>query len=327
MSVEKKQKGIALIYILLIFSIITLMASQIIMSLRLQTEKSIKFVEWIQAKHNAFGAEQYVALLLEDDFDEDKKADKTGDYEREKRNISELNYTVDNGTIDAHVLDEQGFFNLNWLSSNEETDKNYIDMLKRLLLNQFIDDSLVYKIMDWVSAGQTASELGAKDNVYLMENSPHRIPEGPMASVSELRLIEGVNEEIFNLLLPLVTVLPKKNKINLNAAIPELIMSLSDNLSEGDAVAVLEARKMDRLSSIEDLGKKAGIENKLSAFRSEKIGFSSQFFSVYIRSVYGDTTFYLRTLLYRNMQGRMEVVEREIGSNDDWIRIGRSTEA
>ncbi|MGB1272330.1 MAG: hypothetical protein ACPG5T_09660, partial [Endozoicomonas sp.] len=95
------QRGVALIYVLLIFSLITLMASQIVTNLWLHTEKNARYLERVQAKHYALGAEQYIALLLEQDFDLDKKKKRMVDHEKEYWNIQRVNYPVDQGDIEV----------------------------------------------------------------------------------------------------------------------------------------------------------------------------------------------------------------------------------
>ena len=99
-SVCDRQRGIALLYVLLIFSMIALMASQLVVNLLSYTEKNARFIERVQAKNYAFGAEQYVALLLEADFQEDKRKNRQVDHEQERWNVSGVDYEIDEGHID-----------------------------------------------------------------------------------------------------------------------------------------------------------------------------------------------------------------------------------
>lgn len=325
------QRGVALIYVLLIFSLITLMASQIVTNLWLHTEKNARYLERVQAKHYALGAEQYIALLLEQDFDLDKKNKRMVDHEKEYWNIQRVNYPVDQGDIEVRVVDEQSRFNLNWLAvgdkgeaetiekSNETGKKSqYVEMLQNLLLTQALDPQMAFKIQDWVDSDNTASESGAEDDVYMALDPPRRTANAEMASVSELMLIQGIGLEELDKLLPLVTVLPKSSKINLNTALSEVIRSINKNISEGDALAILEGRGSKGIASMNELSNLPALNGKIAPFQGTPVGFSSRYFSAYIKATYRDTTFYLKTLLFRNPDGQVQVAGREIGPSVYW---------
>ena len=344
MNSSAKQKGIALIYVLLIFALITLMASQIVTSLWLHTEKNARYLERIQAKHYALGAEQYIALLLEQDFEDDKKNKRIVDHEKEKWNIDTVGYDVDQGDIEIVIIDEQSRFNINWLadsSSEENTDPNaqgqnqgrnqrgndgekqndnanYLEMLQNLLLTQALDPQLAYKIKDWLDSDQEAAEAGAEDLVYLALENPRRTADTEMVSISELKLIQGIGDDELEKLIPLVTALPKQSKINLNTALPEVIRSISKNISEGDAQALIDARGEKGFDKMADLNNLASLSGKTAPFQSAPVEFSSSYFSAYIKATYRDTTFYLKTSLIRNSDGQVQVGGREIGPSSYW---------
>jgi type II secretory pathway component PulK len=55
---------VALIFVLMIFAIIVVVATSIATRLYHNTEKHSRYLQFVQAKHYAFGGEQYAALLL-----------------------------------------------------------------------------------------------------------------------------------------------------------------------------------------------------------------------------------------------------------------------
>ena len=345
MIIRSRQQGIALIYVLLIFALITLMASQMVTSLWLHTEKNARYLERMQAKHYALGAEQYIALLLEQDFENDKKNKRTVDHEKEAWNITEVDYNIEQGDIEITIVDEQSRFNINWLSdsgsstgssganpnaqnprnqdlvpgSHQAENVNYIRMLQNLLLTQALDPQLAYRIKDWVDSDQEATEAGAEDLVYLALEEPRRTGDTEMASISELKLIDGLSEEDLEKIIPLVTVLPKAAKINLNSALPEVIRSISKNITEGDAQAIIEARGDKGIEKLADLNSLASLGGKVGPLQSAPVEFSSSYFSAYIKATYRDTTFYLKTSLVRNPDGQVQVAGREIGPSSYWV--------
>ncbi len=318
-SPRKHQAGIALIYVLLIFSIITLMASQMVTSLWLHTEKNGRYLERIQARHLALGAEQYVALLLEQDSEDDKKKKKQVDHERERWNITEVAYAVEQGEIELRIVDENSLFNLNWLSAKALDAKRFDLMFDLLLENQGIDSGVKDNIKDWVDKDQDALENGAEDNYYLSMEPAHRTADTAMVSMTELKLIKGIGEEEYEKLLPLVTSIPESSKININTAIPEVLRTVSKNISEGDVTSIIDSRSAEAFSKVGDLAKLPAFKEKTADLKSAPLGVDSNFFTVFIKASYRDTTFYLRTQLFRNAEGHVQVASREIGPNDYWV--------
>lgn len=333
---QYQQSGIALIYVLLIFLLITTVASQIVMNLWLHTEKNSRYLERTQAKHYALGAEQYIALLLEKDFEQDKKNNRMIDHDNEAWNVETISYDVEQGNIELLVQDEQSRFNLNWLAEDidqargkpsEKEGTPNLQMFENLLLNLSLDPQLAYKVKSWISKTQNPSQSGIEDQVYLSLDPPRRIAQTEMASVSELKLIDGFNRDDVGKLLPYITVIPKSSKINLNTALSEVIRSLNKDITEGDALTIINGRSEAGLSNIEELNQLIALSGKAALLndrhQSGLVAFGSQFFSARIKATYRDTTFYLKTIFYRSGDGHVQVVGREIGPSQYWAELNR----
>lgn len=303
------------------------MASQMVTTLLLHTEKNARFIERIQARHYALGAEQYVAYLLEEDFVEDKKKKRFVDHENERWNIRKVDYDVDQGSIDLVVVDEQGRFNINWLTSEGKTGEKFMSIFKNLLQNQDINVELADWIQTWLGAAPDAAKGEAADNIYLMLDPPRRAANTEIASVSEIKLVEGMTSEYFERLAPLVSALPKTSKINVNTALPEVIRSISDKITEDDAEAIIEGRGLDGFAKIDELSNVTEVIDKMADLKSAKLVFSSQYFSTYIKATYRDTSFYMKTLLFRNNEGQVQIAGREIGPNSYWLTDKKAPEA
>lgn len=315
----KSQKGIALIYVLLIFAMITLISSQMVTSLWLHTEKNTRYLERIQARHHAMAAEQYVAMLLEKDAEEDKKKKRQVDHGKERWNVETVGYGIDQGVVELQIIDENGRFNLNWLLADALDGKRYVKQFETILQNLGIDSQLTYAIKDWIDSDQEPSETGAEDNAYLVIAPPRRTADHPLVSLSELRLIQGIGKEEFELLAPLVTALPKDSKLNVNTAIPEVLRSISDKITEGDAQAIIDSRGDEGYAKLEDMTQIPALKDKTADFKAAGFEFGSSFFNVYIKATYRDTVFYMRSLLVRNADGQVQVAGREIGPNNYWV--------
>lgn len=314
-----QQKGIALIYVMLIFAMITLMSSQMVTSLWLHTEKNGRYLERIQARHHALSAEQYVAMLLEQDFEDDKKKMRQVDHGRERWNVETVGFGIEQGEVELKIIDENGRFNLNWLDTEALDGKRYTRQFEIILQNLGIDTQLAFAIKDWIDSDQDPSETGAEDNHYLVLDPPRRTADSPLVSLSELRLIQGIGKDEFELLVPLVTVLPKESKVNVNTAVPEVLRSLSDKITEGDAQAIIDSRREEGFVRLEDMTKLPALKDKTAELKAAGFEFTSSYFNVYIKATYRDTVFYMRTLLVRNADGQVQVAGREIGPADYWV--------
>ncbi|OED41922.1 hypothetical protein ACH42_12785 [Endozoicomonas sp. (ex Bugula neritina AB1)] len=341
MNLRSRQRGIALIYVLLIFAMITLMASQIVTSLWLHTEKNTRYLERTQSKHYALGAENYVALLLEHDAESDKKNRRQIDHMNESWNVDSVDFDIEQGDIEITIIDEQSRFNLNWLADNDGGkgrsgaekqvqqsrifyqdnqygSTNYLEMLKNLLLSQALDPQLSYKIKDWLDSDQNSAEAGAEDIIYQSSDQPRRTADTAMASISELKLIDGIGDNELEKLIPLITALPKSSKINLNTALPAVIQSISKNLTDGDAQAIIDARGDQGIESMAALNNLSSMKGKSGLLQRAPVEFGSNYFSVYIKATYRGTTFYMKTSLVRNGEGQVQVAGREIGPSSYW---------
>ncbi|WP_252176322.1 type II secretion system minor pseudopilin GspK [Endozoicomonas sp. 4G] len=314
-----RQRGVALIYVLLIFAMITLMASQMVTSLWLHTEKNTHYLERIQARHLAMGAEQYVALLLEQDAEDDRKKKKIMDHESERWNIQEVGYAVDQGDIELVIVDEASRFNLNWLAAQGLDGQRFDGMFEKILQNLELNVQITSAIKDWIDHDQEPLETGGEDNHYLVMEPPRRTANAPFVSLSELRLVQGVGSLEFELLAPLVTALPDSSRINVNTALPEVFRALSDKLTEGDVEAIIDARSAEGFARLEDLARLPALKDKTVAFKEVPLDVASQYFTAYIKATYRDTTFYLKTLMYRNAEGQVQIAGREIGPNGYWV--------
>ena len=327
------QTGIALIHVLITFILITAIASKIVTSLWFHTEKNARYLERVQAKHYAMGAEQYIALLIQKDFEDDKKNDRMVDHANEPWNVKTVGYEVEQGNIEISVRDEQSLFNLNWLtdfiSSRHGDDRrrglDYFNMLENLLFNQSLDPKLAQKIKSWVSEVEEFYQTDNEDMLYLSMNPPRRTSQTDMASVSELALIDGFDHEAVEKLLPYITVIPNSSKLNFNTVNAEIIRSFHKGISEGHAQAIINSRNENGVANNEQLQRLVAM-TALDGLSSNHVSFNSQYFSAQITATFRDTTFYLRTLFYRHINGKVQVVGREIGPSAYWGQLKREPE-
>ncbi|WP_281647529.1 type II secretion system minor pseudopilin GspK [Parendozoicomonas sp. Alg238-R29] len=323
---RRREGGVALIFVLLIFAMIAVMASRIVSDLHFNTEKTARYLQHMQSRHYAIGAEQFVAVLLEDDAEKDKQAKRAVDHWYEPWANIEQSLDTEDGEIMILALDDQGRFNLNMLAGKTAKEsQEKLKMLERLFVANGIDVQLAYRIQDWVDENQDPLPGGAEDNTYLLFDTPYRTGDSSLASVSELRLMDILNPEEFEKVLPLVSVLPTTDGININTVSAPVFRAFNERFSEADAKGFVDGRSKDGFADMKELSKQPLIGDKLSKQPSGVVVFKSQFFSVYTKARYRDITYYLHSRLARNTEGKVTVISREVGTFPRWVKTLRES--
>jgi general secretion pathway protein K len=105
---------------------------------------------------------------------------------------------------------------------------------------------LALNLVDFVDADQSAQGTGAvEDDPYQRADPPYRAPNRPLLSLDELRLVDGMDERLFDALEPYLTVHPwvAGDGINPNTAPPWVLgllyhgVSNDYRLADADVVA------------------------------------------------------------------------------------------
>lgn len=159
-------------------------------------------------------------------------------------------YTGGDENVSIRVEDENAKLNINSIIyQNGRTDENALSSLKRLFKNLDVDITLADRIADWIDPDIEprlgGSETGTK-NTYLW-------------SIDELRLIDGIDERVFNTIKPFITIY-SNGKININTAQVPVLMSLHDEMTESLAEKVIYYRQNTPFNQPSDITKVSGLE-------------------------------------------------------------------
>ncbi|MCL4476189.1 MAG: type II secretion system minor pseudopilin GspK [Nitrospirae bacterium] len=240
------EKGMALVLTLMILVLITAMVVEF--SYGVYTSTSALH-NWKEAQKLSFVSKSGVSLAVKTIAD----IPKTDLYRFPGRMVIPVENILEgfSGTLIVTVEDENAKFNLNSLRIPDS-----IKVLKRLLTNLGLDESIADRVADWIDADSEPrlrdSEEGAK-NVF-------------MDSVDELLLITGIDAQIYEALLPYVTVYGYGNtddaRININTAPVPVIMSLDARITKDRAEEVVNQRKLEPFASLGQLSR-AGFDNTL----------------------------------------------------------------
>ncbi|WP_461536353.1 type II secretion system minor pseudopilin GspK [Spongorhabdus nitratireducens] len=326
--IRHRQQGVALIYILVLFGLMTVVASRMTSDLLLQTEKNIALLERQQARHYAYGGEQYVALLLEEDFQEDKKKKRHVDHPGKSWYLTQSDFEADEGRIEITVVDEHSRLNTNSLLAPKKVGENNLQIMTNLFTALEVDPMLAQRVKDWVERDKdpNLADLEQGDDKKAGNQKQVVTSDTMMASVSEMRLLDGVDETIYRQVMPYLSTLPVEAVVNINTASPEVIRALSDKLSEVEVKAIIDGRGKDGYASRDDVLKLPQLKGKTEGgLKDAAFDVSSRFFRVYVRAEFRDSVFQMQSRLVRNSEGKVEVAERIFGSVPDWALADRKS--
>lgn len=228
-------------------------------------------------------------------------------------------FPVGDGTISASMEDSGRKFNINSLitqvGSTEKfrvNEKNR-DFFARLftVLNQKEDlglnEDVIDAIVDWLDPDDDEMPNGAEDDYYENLENPYTANNGPMLSLSELRLVKGISFGSYEVLKKYLTVFSNGpglylNRININTAEIEIIEAMSDNITRSDAQQILEARPF---KGYKELSESIGI-NAIDI--KDFIAYNSRYFLLYAYANFGNITNYVKAVIERT-GGRTKLKE------------------
>lgn len=168
-------------------------------------------------------------------------------------------FPFDQGIIVGRICDLQARFNLNNLASASSSATTYnveqelfIRLLQTLPLENPLDqqqaEELSNAITDWIDADdQVRAPGGAEDSYYADLELAYRPGNRLLHSVSELRWVKNVSDELYTALEPYVVALPKPTQLNVNTASARILRSINaqallEPISDGEAESLLLTR-------------------------------------------------------------------------------------
>lgn len=312
----RRQRGVALITVLLVVAIVTVVSAGLIARQQLSIRAVANQVQARQAFQYALGGETLAKAILRRDIQDAAPGDPAAaiDHLLEAWARPLSAFPIDEGEIRVRIEDLSGRFNLNSLVLNEQPDAAALAQFRRLLLRLQITEFYPERLIDWLDRDQELSgELGAEDNAYQLLDPPYRTAGRRLYDLSELRLLLGVREEDFQRLAPYVTAaLPPETGLNVNTASAMVISSLSDSLSLSAAEAAVEVTR------------NAGGFKDVAAFLAQpamsgtqlqgtRLAVRSQFFQATSEVRVGDRRLSLVSVLQREEDGSVQVLYRNLG--------------
>lgn len=318
-----RQRGMALLVVLLILSVMVIIASNMSGRLQLELRRTANITTGKQAWWYALSAEALVSKVLTQDFKDSPEVVHLGQNWARKNTV----FPVDNGQLKGEVTDLQSCFNLNSLSvaskagSGEELEQQpypvqvFRELLKQLAMDDYEAAQLTDAIRDWTDKDTVlVSSLGAEDAYYEGLKPPYLTANQWMLGKDELRAVRGVTARVYARLAPYVCALPNdKLKININTLAPErpelLVALYLGKIGLDDAKRVLNERPQKGWKESKLMTDLLAPPDTVKGLK-EALVVKSDFFEARMVAEVGDNRAWLETLFQRGKDNKLVMLRR-----------------
>ncbi len=255
------EKGIALIMLLWVLTILMVIVFSFSFMTRTETYATLSFKEGVEKQFLAeAGIERGIMEILYRMISIGMPIIVEGLEEgMEVWKIDGTVYTgnMGDGRYTVRITDESGKIDINAIS-----DAN-ADLLRNLLKNLELDDEqvniIVDSILDWKDADDLYHFNGAETDYYMSLPNPYKAKNANFDTIEELLLVKGITPELLygngdkRGIIDFLTIYLKKNIIiNINAAPKEVLMAIPGMTSE-IADALIDYREDKEIRTKEEI--------------------------------------------------------------------------
>lgn len=274
------EKGIVLVIVIIVIAILMILVTDLIYFTQIDSEISMNTRDEVKARYIAKSGVQVAAGAFSAQALEELSAmmgSLGGSAGRDDGlwALSVPYFPVGQGSVSITITDERSKINLNSLVS---TDSNIVDQqvlaeLRELFRLLGVDTSkserFLSSLVNWLDVPKEGTvndqdSAGANADFYAGLQPAYRIKDGPLDTVEEIRMVDGMDDEFYNTVKDYVTVYPMDKKINFSTAsrvvmvaalkaatVPAIpgqgsdIDPIDDSTAEQIVDEIIEARKND----------------------------------------------------------------------------------
>ncbi|MCJ8160631.1 type II secretion system minor pseudopilin GspK [Acinetobacter zhairhuonensis] len=298
-----KQKGIALITILVMVALATILAATIAQRQKFTAENTAYLMRQNQSLWYAKSAETFFSELLVED------ADNAGDVDYLQENWAKPMpaFPVEDGYVTGQLYDESGKFNLySLVDDSGQVNVAAKEWFERLLTNVGLNAQLSEAVIDWQDAdNETIGPMGAEESYYRGLRNAYLPANSKFHAVEELKMVRGFEGEKYLQIAPYVSAIAVQDaKANINTAPAIVLASLVESLDVKTVEAVLEQRQrnMEHFSNVDELWSLepfSQAKNENQAALNALLGVKSSYFQAKIEVMLSERKRQFQTYLLR----------------------------
>lgn len=319
-----RQKGAALIIVLLLFAVLVALAVEVMYRLDHFRTRTGNLLGWDQRYQYAIAAETLAIQALIDDLENDRNNNSiTDDCVSDRWGATLPPMPYEQAMLNASVQDLQGRFNINWLVTpqppNYERNVDAIARLEQLLAVLLPDPSrasvLSMEMADWIDSNNLVDGIdGAEDGEY----RDRRTPNLPAAHESEMRALRSfaVEQGLPDLFWSHLTALPPLTRLNINTApVPVLDAVLSSTVGNAGTQVIVQQREQGAIDSVATLLQMAPFSTLQADQRTALEGLlsvNSEFFQVMVDVTTDTGVSRLVSRIYRPDSAETVVFSRQL---------------
>ena len=272
MRVPGKERGAALLTVLLLVSVMAALAATALERLRLSTALAINNAALDQARAFAVGVESLLALKADDVLALDaERTTLAGGWNGQTRTIP----MPGGGIVEATIRDGGNCFNINSVADGRTATAltprgagvdQFTNLMRLLDVPELEARRIAEAAGDWVDSDMNRSAQGAEDPDYAGGARGYRAGNTLFAEVSELRAVAGMTPEIYARMRLWLCALPmaELSPINVNTLSPEqaplLAMLAPEQIPVDRARQILASRPAAGWSYMIDFWRQPGLQ-------------------------------------------------------------------
>ncbi len=348
-----QQQGVVLITVLVIVALIAIIATNGLAKLNVAARRTANLMDASSARYFVVGAEQLGIAALAS-FGKDKGKGEPTVHLGQPWARKGVVYPIEGGRLTGELEDLSACFNVNALLANKVLSRSPEDegspvrtggiqlnqlthtklpgqRLLEILFEHILPadspltpQALAARIRDWIDPdSEPFGQDGAEDYVYMAMQPPYRTANAPMASITELRLIQGMTDKVYRAIAPYLCALPDKEMITINLNTidenrPEFLLMLYSGLTEARAEEILRNRPKNGFDSDKFL-QQLGNGVKVRPEAKDMPAFTSDRFLLKARAEVRRGRAYLESMIIRGKRGRFEVLLRRFAPEYETI--------
>ena len=272
------QRGVALIITLLVVTLLVTLILEFGNTMRIEARAAANFRDDLKAYYIARAGVTFARGVLEEDAGDPITKDHDALTELWAQRLPPI--PLGEGTVLVEITDEEGKINVNKLTGGTSPSP-LNEVFRHLLESQEADDpqKILDSIVDWTDSNADVTGGGAENSHYEGLDDPYTAKNGPLDSLAELRLIQGVEDDTFNRLKDFLT-LYGSGAVNVNTAPREVLRALSEDWSDAMVDQILTFQKESPFEKKLDLKDKVIGEEDLYNRVQGLIDVKSSFFSI-----------------------------------------------